>query len=997
MAMKPLCHILFLTTHALTITHSYDSGSAAFTESASEANCILIQDYEEINLVIAFEGPNLTPAHHAKELENCLHGGLNYANLIKNFRLKFASLLANSGIATKTLPVVTTSTTTPAVTQATQNRSGRYIDEYYVNSYEEMTAYFQTTLKISESKTLPKLVTDKHTSTTPSTTVTTTTPISTPSTSTTIRLTNTTPTITTPRTTSTATTSSRSTSTILTKTTTSVTSTSKTRLPTAHATNTKSTTTTTTITKSTITTLNDSDQRVYTATKGSITRKISTTTDTQKFTDTATNEQIWISKWNPHLETTSPTFGDLFTSSLRGSKICGLGPMTTKFFKDDTNLLLQPTLNGCTINETTHIKKEIYKFKLDKQMSSLLDSNDRIKLVIDLNKINKFDSMHGRLFFKLGILKTQEFMNTYENLNFRASTDLYLQSDTLTNKANEKAQLIFSLTNITSVQDQLKTADLVITIIIKGNTSYFSKSNLKLVLPLSELPNLFKAHLNLAYIKYQLHDTSKRIKRFIETAAGVALGVLGDQFIRKIGNYFSDEQADQTSSKIITLSKHLEKFETLSLETNKNIEREFIKIHSQDLKNNKNINALICQSALEAEKISEQYLELTIAESLNEIDTLSNEINSNSISINHPFTKNLIAICSKRNLKAITAEKLCAEIIRDRNLSQLSKITYDEENNEFLLYLKSQIPLFKALTNTNVTNYTFLKNLNRSPGNDAPKITRIKSDKFSSIQSPELPHDLFYKNIKYDKLTQTFIIRADMNSDYFDASIIDCLDRVTTNVCPYESYRSSTDCVIEKFTTVCDYKFIHFSASEPIVVSAINTEYHGVLFKEKFHSDKLSKIFPRYNKNPLQVRCGSSTLNLGLDPKAADVTIHLKSLTSEIDTYDELERLDLKQTQQNNELKMNIDNLTEALNALDTDTTLSLGNKNIIDTKSIKFIVVGLTLFVVVVVMIYIFKKCKSCITNFWRQRYRPRPVPAPRYQSIRLSNRNIRAVSTNT
>ena len=405
----------------------------------------------------------------------------------------------------------------------------------------------------------------------------------------------------------------------------------------------------------------------------------------------------------------------------------------------------------------------------------------------------------------------------------------------------------------------------------------------------------------------------------------------------------------------------------------------------------------MCQSAVDAGNISEQYLELSISETLNEIEMLSNEINSNSISLNHPFTQNLISLCSKRNKNARTSEKLCAEIIRDRNLSQLSKISYDKTNNEFLLFLKAEIPIFKALTNTTVTNYIFLKNLNRSSRNDALKITHIKSEKFSSIQSPNLPHTLYYKTVRYDKLTETFIVRADLNSDYFDSSIIDCLDKVTTNVCPYESYRSNTDCVIEKFTTPCQNKFIHFSATEPIEVSAVNTEYHGVLFKEKFHSDRLSKIFPRYNKTPLQIRCGSSPLNLGLDPKAPVVTIHLKGLTSALEQLDELEKLDLKQNQQNKELKLNIENLTDALNALDTDTSLSLGNKDLIDTKAIKFIVVGLTLFVALVVCFYIFRRCKSAIINFWRRRYQPRPQPAPRFQNIRLSNRNIRAVSTTT
>ena len=136
---------------------------------------------------------------------------------------------------------------------------------------------------------------------------------------------------------------------------------------------------------------------------------------------------------------------------------------------------------------------------------------------------------------------------------------------------------------------------------------------------------------------------------------------------------------------------------------------------------------------------------------------LTNEINSNSISLNHPFTKNLISLCSKRNSKAATGEKLCAEIIRDRNLSQLIKITYDKSVNEFLIYLKAEIPIFKAISNTTVTNYVFLKNLSKTSKKDTLKITHIKSSQFSKVSSPELPHNLYYKSLKYDKLSKTFI------------------------------------------------------------------------------------------------------------------------------------------------------------------------------------------------------------------------------------------------
>ena len=323
------------------------------------------------------------------------------------------------------------------------------------------------------------------------------------------------------------------------------------------------------------------------------------------------------------------------------------------------------------------------------------------------------------------------------------------------------------------------------------------------------------------------------------------------------------------------------------------------------------------------------------------------------------------------------------------------QITYDKKLNAFLIHVKFQLPVFRALKNTTVTNFKFLKNLSKVSKSDTLKITQIKSERFSQIQGPDLPHSLYYHSIKYDKLTQIFIVRADTNSDYFDSSIIDCLDKVTTNVCPYESYRSNTNCVVEKYTTTCQYKFIHFSSSEPIIVSAIDTNYHGVLFKEKFNSDRLSKIFPRYNKTPLQIKCGASSLNLGIDPSAEEVKIHLESLTSE---YDELEKINLKQIKQNDKLQTNIANLSDAINSLDTDATLSLGNTDLVDTKSLKYIVVALTSFVALIVSIYIIKKCKNAIVTFWRNRYRTRPIPAPRYQNIRLSNRNInRAVATNT
>ena len=145
MATKALYStLLIIQTTGVIITHSYDSKSGTFAETASEATTILIQDYENLNLVITFDGPNLTPAFQAKELSHCSNGAVNYANLLSNFRAKFTTMLTNSGITVENATATTRSKATiEPTTRGAQIRGGRYSDEYYNNTYEIMTAYFE--------------------------------------------------------------------------------------------------------------------------------------------------------------------------------------------------------------------------------------------------------------------------------------------------------------------------------------------------------------------------------------------------------------------------------------------------------------------------------------------------------------------------------------------------------------------------------------------------------------------------------------------------------------------------------------------------------------------------------------------------------------------------------------------------------------------------------------------------------------------------------------
>ena len=133
---QTLCSIILSIQHSadtLIITHAYDSVSGTFAETASEATTILIQDYEAVNLVISFRGPNLTPAFQAKEHDDCPNGGVNYSNLLQNFSHKFSTMLSNAGIATQTPAVATPTTETKTQTKASQNRNGRFSEDYYYN------------------------------------------------------------------------------------------------------------------------------------------------------------------------------------------------------------------------------------------------------------------------------------------------------------------------------------------------------------------------------------------------------------------------------------------------------------------------------------------------------------------------------------------------------------------------------------------------------------------------------------------------------------------------------------------------------------------------------------------------------------------------------------------------------------------------------------------------------------------------------------------------
>ena len=248
---------------------------------------------------------------------------------------------------------------------------------------------------------------------------------------------------------------------------------------------------------------------------------------------------------------------------------------------------------------------------------------------------------------------------------------------------------------------------------------------------------------------------------------------------------------------------------------------------------------------------------------------------------------------------------------------------------------------------------------------------------------------LYYKDVKFDPVSQAVIIDGEQNSDWWDESVIHCLSQNNNISCPIVTYRSRTRCIVEKFVSLHKLKFVHFASNQNLEVTRISPKtFHGVLYQKDSEVGRKSKVFQRYQKTKVQVKCGLSLLGLGTSPHTTELNITLKNLTNNLHVLDPLEKLAKETSRYNERVKIDLHNISRSLVDLDNDANLKIGNITFVNLKQQKMIIILLTLVVVGGITIFACIKIKNKIKNFWRTRYNQ---TSDRFAMTRLSNRNIR------
>ena len=963
-----LLHIANITANPQ-LSYIYDASGGIFNEISKDAPVIIIQDFKIIKSVISITGPSMTPALKFKDKTTCRNGGINYSNILSNFQQELQKLLFNAGIETTSTPKTSTpNTETPRITEG--KRSVTYYSEQSLyNSYDdEYTVFFKNGTHKTTTLTSPKPNVVVSVTQQPETLFT-----KSPSTNTKHR------------------TSTSSTKASLTSTSTSTTTTTTTTTPTTPTYKTTATPTSKTTTTSISTTTSTTTSSTIMSTE------IQIRPTTRLSESTKVDELKWSPSYSTILEKFDENWSDSFRDATRRASFCEMGPLSGDFSIENNNfesIKLNSKTQACLKNSTRIT--ELYRFRLNNTPESLIDSSIRLLIKYNTTKIQAAKLIESSLYMTLGFPKSIK-LDTTTSLAIKRNVYISLIKQGRKIKTSNAALITYNIYNINYEHNYLNITKLVITVKIEIQRNYLTNDFIEIKVPLHEIENIYKAKISMIKNIFTLENS--RNKRFAEIAAGAALGFLGDEIFSKIGNLFKDDNQEETEQKIVSLTEHLKRYESSSLNYNERMNEQLVEIHNEHLNENKALFDLICNEVKAQSEITVSYLRLSLSESLNQVDILSTSINDNTLRADHPIIRNLVLICSKLNTTVKNVRKMCQDIIKDMHLSTISTITYDKTTNQFLMHVNTELPIFKFLQNTTVTSYYFLRNIKYAPETATTRITKIKSDNFSIIRSPELPHDLIYHKLSYDTLGQVYIVRADENNSIMDETLLECTSKLSLNItCPIESYRSQTRCLTQKFTTLTKHQFVHFTSIDPLEVSAIGSTYHGVLYRSNSEADKTSKIFNRYSKTPVVIKCGLSKFNLGLDKRIPEVKIELKKLTTSPELLDEIDLLSIKQNEQTKDFNNNFLNLSQELSNLNNDASLLLGNKRIVDIKNLKWILVGLTMSFTITMTCILIRKFWIRIKLFWRQRYRTPPQPAPRaYNNIRLSNRNINRPNTAT
>ena len=79
--------------------YSFDPETAVFTEQIINKLVLITQDQGIVHVQITIEGPNLNALRLIKDSKDCSRGGVNFANIERDFETELTKLLNNAGIS----------------------------------------------------------------------------------------------------------------------------------------------------------------------------------------------------------------------------------------------------------------------------------------------------------------------------------------------------------------------------------------------------------------------------------------------------------------------------------------------------------------------------------------------------------------------------------------------------------------------------------------------------------------------------------------------------------------------------------------------------------------------------------------------------------------------------------------------------------------------------------------------------------------------------------
>ena len=542
-------------------------------------------------------------------------------------------------------------------------------------------------------------------------------------------------------------------------------------------------------------------------------------------------------------------------------------------------------------------------------------------------------------------------------------------------------------------------ATLTITLEIKIYKDDNKYNSFELLVPLGGELIMYVASIN--YIKtHFLYLEPKRIKRAkiykpvkinrykrqFEAAIGTILGIAGDEAFNGLKNLFTKSTKSNEAS-VISLKDHLANFENNNINVLRNINKDIIHIHNITQLENKKINQIICQETIASDKIAALTIKTSIQEALSEISLLINNISNNRLEKNHPIILKLIQICKKINKTQNAADKPCSEILTKDQQIQVINITYNNNSNTFEIKVAAEMPLFEVIQNANVTTYYFLKSIHIT-NTEESKITQIDSQTFSKISANNIK-PLYYSAVKFDKDAET--IRINSHSDEFmSEAVLSCINQRDDSLCPVITTRADSSCIMQKLTTVANKKFIHFSSTQFIKLTKINSNIHGVMSDNTLEGNKFNRIISRYQPHPMQIHCGEKQINLGVDPFQEKIKIQLQSITNPLPIRDPIERLSSQLVEKDKDTKSDLSTLNQELQSLNEDSALRLGGQNVIEPGHWKYITIALTILVSMFIIYKILKCVGIRIKNYWLANFNNQPRPNQRLNGHRLSTRNL-------